>query len=69
MGEFNLIVGWADEGSPSFAIDGLRTSAHLTSWERVMLESKLMSFDSKIEYFYSLWSLGMRKKAVGGVAV
>jgi hypothetical protein len=21
-------IGWADEGSPSFAIDGLRTSAH-----------------------------------------
>jgi len=21
-------IGWADKGSPSFAIDGLRTSAH-----------------------------------------
>jgi hypothetical protein len=21
-------IGWVDEGSPSFAIDGLRTSAH-----------------------------------------
>jgi hypothetical protein len=26
-------VGWADEGSPSFAIDGLRTSAHPTIYE------------------------------------